>query len=83
MNPGFETGDWNRFVSHYIITNSNGSGNLEPGEVGDWKNSWNTAAADEQGESLYQTTCTLSGFFAWDYAGNVSVAESTVLVDNN
>lgn len=83
MNPGFETGDWNRFVSHYIITNSNGSGNLEPGEVGDWKNSWNTAAADEQGESLYPDGLYLIRVFAWDYAGNVSVAESTVLVDNN
>lgn len=82
MNPDFEVADWNRFVSYYIITNSNGSGNFEPGEVGDAKFSWDTAAVDELGERQYPDGLYSIRVHAWDYSGNASVEESVVRVDN-
>lgn len=82
MNPDFEFGDWNRFVSHYIITNSDGSGNYEPGEVGNRAGSWDTAALNGQGESLYPDGLYMIRAYAWDYSGNEAVAESLVVVDN-
>lgn len=83
MNPSFMVEDWNRFVSHYIITNSNGSGIFEPGEVGDKQYSWKTNALDEAGESLYPNGLYTIRVYAWDNRDNEAVAESLVLVDND
>lgn len=77
----YEPGNWNRFLSHYILTNSNPD---DPTKVRgtDDKRSWDTQMLGEDGHPMFPNGHYLIEVTAYDVNENVTVAQDSVYIKN-
>jgi len=81
LKPATEI-NYDRLMSYYVVTNTNGAHNMNEANPPDKKYSWQTDSLDENGEAIFPNGLYTIKVTAYDAMGNSAVTTAEVIVNN-